>query len=32
LCLMGFSHPSFTHTFSWFSRRSFTEHPSGLPS
>jgi hypothetical protein len=32
LCLIGSSHRSFTHTIPRFCRRSFTEHPSGLPS
>jgi hypothetical protein len=29
LCLMGFSHRSFTHTLPRFSHHSFIEHPSG---
>jgi hypothetical protein len=32
LCLMGSSHHSFTHTIPQFCHRSFTEHPTGLPS
>jgi hypothetical protein len=30
LCLMGFGHRSFTHTFPRFNQRSFTEHPSSF--
>jgi hypothetical protein len=30
LCIMGFSHHSFTHTFPRFNHRSFTTHPSGF--
>jgi hypothetical protein len=32
LCLTGSSHRSFTNTIPRFRHRSFTEHPSGLPS
>jgi hypothetical protein len=32
LCLVGSSHRNFIHTIPRFHHRSFTEHPSGLPS